>query len=60
MCSVLDPMNITDESQDIINRGLNTSTILPETQILLDQFYKPFNEKLVKLLTDSRFLFKKN
>jgi len=31
--------------------------MLPETRIMLEEFYRPFNEKLAKLLGDDRFLW---
>ena len=33
--------------------------MLPETESLLDEFYKPFNEELAELMDDSRFLFER-
>ncbi len=57
MCSIPDSLEITDASQAVNNRGPNASTILPETQMLLDKFYKPFNAKLANILGDSRFMF---
>ena len=34
-----------------------TDTLLPETKQLLDDFYRPYNIQLAKLLQDDKFLF---
>ena len=42
-----------------VNEGsINKLPMLPSTKKLLQEFFKPFNEKLARLLNDDRFLWK--
>jgi len=42
-----------------VNEGsINRPPMLPSTRKLLQEFFKPFNEKLAQLLSDDRFLWK--
>ncbi len=43
---------------EIRNKAREHSDMLPETRVLLQQFYAPFNEKLAALLSDNLFLWK--
>ena len=45
-------------SQHINERSSKKNPMLPSTRELLQEFFKPFNEKLVQLLNDDRFLWK--
>ena len=45
-------------SQHINERSSKKNPMLPSTRKLLQEFFKPFNEKLAKLLNDDRFLWK--
>ncbi len=44
--------------EKIQNKGYRPGGMLPETRILLQEFYAPFNKKLAALLSDNRFLWK--
>lgn len=52
--SVLD-QNI---KKDVNNRMLNIGTMWPKTRKLLDKFFEPFLQELVKLVGDDSFLFR--
>ncbi len=43
---------------EIRSKARKPSDMLPETRVLLQQFYAPFNEELAALLSDNLFLWK--
>ena len=39
------------------NVGKRGKAMLEETKLILDEFFKPYNEKLAKLLGDNKYLW---
>jgi len=59
----LSPLTDDQLTKIATNRHINEQTVgkppmLPSTRKLLQEFFKPFNEKLAHLLNDDRFLWK--
>lgn len=40
------------------NKNTKKKEMLPETRQILEEFYRPFNEKLADVLNDKRWLWK--
>ena len=49
-----------DETGEIHNQAKQAKPVLQKAKDLLDDFYRPFNRELVKLLGDNKWMFKKN
>ncbi len=45
-------------SMPVKNVGTHKSVMLPKTRAMLEEFYRPFNQKLAKQLKDERYLWK--
>ena len=47
-------------SMPVKNVGKHKTRMLPATRALLEEFYRPFNEKLAKQMGDTRYLWAPN
>lgn len=66
-CFVYLPGNLTaDEEESILSmqkantrrkQDVQIGDMLPETKVLLDAFYKPYNEQLARMLEDNSYLW---
>ena len=50
------------KNDEVVNKAPDVTqpkAMLPQTRTILDKIYKPYNERLAKMLNDDRFLFNK-